>query len=204
MRITRNLCFCLTLILVFINNIDSYSQNKPVENKDDKDKKNTSSNFVFGGNIGLQFQSGILFIEVSPNMGYYITPRLMTGLGLTYQYYSETYYGTTINSHIFGGRLYSEYAIIENLGKNSRLKSNLSIIGHAEYEALNLDRNFSNISTPNSSNVPRFWSQGFLIGGGIKQPMGKRSSVNLIILFNVNPDKRLPYTNPVLRIGFYL
>ena len=202
MRITKNLYFCFILLLAFINISTIYSQDKPKENKAEKDKKNAPSNFVFGGNIGLQFQTGVLYIEISPNMGYYITPRLMTALGLTYQYYSETYYNSTINSHIFGGRLYSEYTIFENLGKNSRIKSNLSVIGHVEYEALNLDRNFSNPSS--SAKVNRFWLQGFLIGGGIKQPLGKRGSVNIIILFNINHDNRFPYTNPVLRLGFYL
>ena len=194
--------FCLILFLAFINTNNIYSQDKPKESKDEKDKKNAPSNFVFGGNIGLQFQTGVLYIEVSPNMGYYITHRWMTGLGLTYQYYSETYYNSTINSHIFGGRLYSEYAILDNIGKNSRIKSNLSVIGHIEYEALNLDRDFSN--TKNADTKTRFWLQGFLIGGGIKQPLGKRGSVNIIILFNVNHDNRFPYTNPVLRLGFYL
>jgi hypothetical protein len=178
------LCFCVSL----------FSQNE----KDPKKEETKWDKFVFGGNIGLQIGT-ITYIEVSPNVGYYFTPKFMSGGGLTYQYYKDNGYLKTVGTNIYGGRVYSEYTFFDKIGQSSKIKSNYGVFGHIEYEGLNLDRDFSA-----NNKVKRYWLHGVLIGGGIKQTFGKHSSFNLSLLYNIIADSRTPYTNPIIRIGFYL
>lgn len=81
------------------------------------------------------------------------------------------------------------------------MKQNFGIFTQVEYEALNLDHDFSNTTT--NERVSRFWLNGILLGGGLKQSIGKRSSFNISILDNILANKKTPYDNPVIRIGFF-
>jgi|WetSurMetagenome_2_1015567.scaffolds.fasta_scaffold477085_1 hypothetical protein len=166
-----------------------------------KPKTGKLDNFVFGGIIGLQFGT-VTLIDVSPNVGYYITPKILTGVGFTYEYYSQKWYEKRISSSIYGGRIFNEYIFFENIGTKTRMRSNFAIFSHVEYEALNVDRDFSDMQS--SAKTGRFWLHGILVGGGFKQMMGKRASLNISILYNIINDKRSPFDNPVFRIGFYL
>lgn len=188
------------LILSCINFSNSFAQVNEKDKKDDTKKKGFWSKVVFGGNIGLQFGT-ITLIDISPNVGYLISPRLMAGLGLTYQYYKSNLNYYKITSNIFGIRTFANYTVIDNIGQNLPIKSNFSLYTHVEYEALNLDHDFSVTASINT--VKRFWLHGVLVGGGLKQPIGKRSSFNIEILYNLTADSRTPYNNPVIRFGFF-
>ena len=47
---------------------------------------------VFGGGFGLSFSSYQDFISVSPQVGYFITRKLVAGTGVTYRYTNYKYY----------------------------------------------------------------------------------------------------------------
>jgi hypothetical protein len=204
----------LILIPAFLFSISIFSQEqkedqsqekKKEENKPEPKPANIWDNFVFGGNIGLQIGS-VTSIEASPSVGYYFTPRLLSGIGGTYQYYKQTVFNSESYTHvasiIFGIRVFSCYTVIENIGKNLVIKQNFAIYTQGEYEGLSLDRDFSNVSSIGTVN--RFWLHGFLVGGGIKQPLGKkRSSFNITILYNLTATKKTPYENPIIRLGFF-
>jgi hypothetical protein len=185
----------LSLIILLFLSLVATSQEKKEEKIRLKDR------FVFGGTLGAQFGS-YTSVLVSPSLGFYITPRLLAGTNFLYQYYYEKWLKSEISTHIFGTSLFSEYAIINNIGKSLPIKADFSIITHVEYELLNLDRDFSN--TISLAKVDRFWLHGILIGGGLKQNIGKRSSLNITFLYNLLWDNRTPYTNPLIRIGVYL
>lgn len=191
-------------ILLWLTDISSICAQKKENNEKDKKEKVKETRFwdrvIFGGNIGLQF-GAITSINISPNIGYYVTPRLIAGLGLTYQYYNSNEYNYRFSSNIFGIRTFADYEIIKNIGQNLPIKSNFSIFTHVEYEALNLDRDLSN--TLSSNKVKRFWLHGVLAGGGIRESIGKRSFLSIEILYNFIADSRTPYDNPVMRIGFF-
>jgi len=189
--------FILLIISIFTFSTILAQEKKP--EKKDVPKESFWGHFVFGGNIMLQVGT-ITLLDISPNVGYIVTPRLLTGLGISYEYYSASYI-SKFSSNIFGIRTYAEYVLLNNIGKMLPVKSNFAIFSHLEYEALNLDRDFSNINSIDKVN--RFWLNGVLIGGGIKQPVGKRNSFNILILYNINAGSRTPYVNPVVRIGFY-
>ena len=192
-----------SLILITFSATAQKEADKPKSDKDQE--KPEPSKLVFGGNFGLEIGS-ITFIDISPTVGYYFRPRLLYGLGATYQYLNERYLFTgthdeNVSSNIFGFRTFAIYTIFDNIGKSLTMKQNFGIFVQAEYEALNLDHDFSNTST--NERVNRFWLNGILLGGGLKQTIGKRSSFNISILFNILANKKTPYDNPVVRIGFF-
>ena len=41
-----------------------------------------------------------------------------------------------------------------------------------------------------------------MAGFGLRQPLGERSSLSILILWSIDPPKISPYSNPVIRVGF--
>lgn len=141
----------------------------------------------FGGNFGLQFGNQTV-VDVNPLIGYRLTEKLSVGVTVTYIYYrfKDPYnIYPSYSTNIFGGSVFTRYFFLEN------------IFAHAEGEVLNLE-------------VPDYVRQryvrenifGFYVGGGYRQPMGERSSLNILLLYNLNENRNSPYQNPIIRIGF--
>jgi hypothetical protein len=40
------------------------------------------------------------------------------------------------------------------------------------------------------------------VGGGVYQPIGRRSGFLIMVLWNLNETASSPYSNPIFRIGF--
>lgn len=168
---------------------------KPVQPRESKWDR-----LVWGGYLTLQVGT-VTVVAVSPQAGYYLNPLMLVGAGLSYEYYSEKWYNDRISSSIYGGRVFNEYAVFTSMYKSNMQKPNFSFISHIEYELINLDRDFSNPNVARASS--RFWIHGLLVGGGYKQHLGRRSSFNFVLLYNIINDSRSPYDNPQIRIGFY-
>src|SRR4030043_1944221 len=62
----------------------------------------------FGGNFGLMFGT-ITNIEISPLVGYYITPKLAAGTGIRFEYFREKGYYEPYHTIIWGGNIFSRY-----------------------------------------------------------------------------------------------
>lgn len=165
-------------------------------------KPNVWDRMYVGGNLGLQF-GDITDIEVSPHVGYYIYPRWSMGIGGTYEYYkSKAYlniYAPNMNTHIYGWNIFTELALIPDLGKLIRVGSNVSINGYMEYERLSLEKQYFEI--PYNS-TGRFWIDNFMVGGGLKEAVGRRSNIYFLILWNLNETINSLYSNPVFKFGF--
>jgi len=146
--------------------------------------------FYFGGNLGLQFGSAT-YIDISPLVGYKITEKLSAGVGATYIYYSikESAYNYGYETSIYGGRVFGRYNFMENL------------FGHAETEILNMEVP-AVISGTNQYTLVRQNITSILAGGGYAQPIGERSALIMMLLWNFNEDQYSPYQNPIFRIGF--
>ncbi len=155
---------------------------------------------VYGGGLGLQFGT-ITFIEISPVVGYRLTNRLETGIGVTYKYYKykDFYLDQTTNnrfdlkSNIYGASLYTRYHLFQN------------IFLHAEYEMLRY--NYENvfimggqfIREPTHANV-----EGLFLGGGYRQRIASGAYFYILALWDVIEDPLSPYNNPILRMGVLL
>ena len=147
------------------------------------------SRMDFGGSLGAQF-GDITYIEVSPIASYRITDQFHAGLGLTYQYYKyndpdPTY---SYSSSAYGGSIFARYFVWRDL------------FAHLEYAPLYISNFYYPPNIIPLNEAP--WAHDIFIGGGYRQWMGERASVNMMILFNVNETIYSPYSNPIIRIGF--
>ena len=161
----------------------------------------SSSKFFFGGSVG--FTSGsYTYINISPLVGYRVTPRWTLGVGGTFQYYktNSSLFNDT-ESIVYGGSGFVRYMLIPDLGKLiSLLKTDGGLYLHTEYETLSLET--SVFDAENSISGNRYWVQSILVGGGFRQQVGRRAYLFMELLWNLTYDSQLPYNNPLFRVGF--
>jgi hypothetical protein len=167
-----------------------------------KEEKSLWDKIYVGGNLGLQFGT-TTDVEVSPHIGYYITPRWSAGVGLTYNYYNQApnYYYKRFETHIYGYNLFTQLSLIPDMGRTLGFGYGISIIGHAELDQISLENDFKVV---NPSDEGRFWLTSFYVGGGIRQAVGQRSSIYLLVLWDLNQDlNSYNYnpSNPTLKLG---
>jgi hypothetical protein len=205
MQMKRYALKLFVLLNILIISISSAGQYK---------KKSSFKRFFFGGDFWLSFGTNA-YINVSPLAGYRITQNLSAGVGPIYIFEKNTfnYLDTTINNvgyyrsykirtSTYGGRVFLTYDLIRNLHQYIPIGLG-NIIVHFENELLNLETfylNPNNLRFYPSGN--RIWIDNFLMGGGLRQPIGENASINLLILWDVTENKYSPHTNPIIRIGF--
>lgn len=148
-----------------------------------------SNRVIVGGNLGLQF-GNVTLIDVSPTIGYMLSPHLVLGLGGTYKYYSYKNYDTRYNTSYYGGSTFIKYYL-----SNLEIGFLRDLYLHAEYELLNY-RYDSGAGYDNERVLSYF------VGGGYRAPVSDKVDIHLSLLYNLNDTKNSPYENPVFRIGF--
>ena len=148
----------------------------------------------YGGSFGLQFGT-YTNIEASPFMGVWLLPRLSVAAGPKYQFYKDPFDKTDI----YGGRGFIRFNLIQDMNNIIPLGLNLSIFADAEYEMLSLKSDYWRSSPVTNE---RFLENAILVGGGISQGSGGRSSVNIVLLWLVTPSAFQIYGNPEIRIEF--
>jgi hypothetical protein len=157
-----------------------------VEAENIQPKNNLKSRLYFGGGFGLQF-GYMTLIEVSPLVGYKVTPKLSVGLSPTYKYYKyNDYYGKNLDlkTNVWGGSIFTRYFIFEN------------VFAHVEYETL-----LYNTQTPGYPETKQQFNS-FFVGGGYNQRIGGNSGMYILLLWNLNDTPDSPYINPIVRVGF--
>lgn len=148
----------------------------------------------FGGNFGLQFGT-VTDIQVSPVVGIWLLPRIAVALGPDYRFYK---YGNT-RTNIYGGKAYTEFVIIQNLNSIIPIGGNTGIFFHLEDEFLSLETEVWKFPPYLTK---RFSINTVLAGGGISQQIGRRSSMNFMVLWALNESVYDVYGNPEIRISF--
>jgi hypothetical protein len=147
-----------------------------------------------GGNFGLQFGT-ITDIQVSPVVGIWLLPRIAVAVGPDFRFYKDRYDKTVI----YGGKAYAELVIIQNLNSIIPIGGNTGIFFHIEDELLSLETEFW-------KNPPyladRFYVNTVLAGGGISQQIGRRSSMNFMVLWALNESIYDVYGKPEIRVSF--
>lgn len=168
--------FCLSLFLV--------QQTCFGQAEDTKEAKQIKSDkFFTGGNFGLQFGS-LTLINLSPLLGYNVSEKFKAGVGGTYIYLNDNSNLGGYTANTYGGRVFVRYQFIE------------SLFGHAEYEVLNGNWFIGE---------PRRNVTSIFIGGGFAQPLGKKGTINILLLYNINDGIFSPYSsNPIFRVGYNL
>lgn len=192
----RKLCQKYVFLLFFIISCFVLSGNKALAQYVREDveasgyanpfkKLSFTDRLFYGGNIGASF-GDITLVDISPLVGYKITPRLSAGVGGTYTYYQ---YKTDPASHLYGGRIFGRYFLTE------------TIFAHTEIEGLNFEK-FS-VNDQGMLNASRQWVVSPMIGGGAYTMISDRAGLNFMVLYILNHNQDTsPYPNPVLvRVG---
>lgn len=133
-------------------------------------------------------------IEVSPVIGLWILPRINIATGPNFRFYKVYSSKTTI----YGARAYSEFLFLQDLNNILPIGVHLGLFGHFEYELLSLETDFFGANYDSE----RFLNNAFLAGGGIRQQIGQRSSLNLTFLWALNDSEYGIYGNPEIRVSF--
>jgi hypothetical protein len=148
----------------------------------------------YGGSFGLQFGT-ITNIEASPVIGIWVLPRLAMAVGPDYKYYKDP----DGRTDIYGGRGYTEFVIIKDINSIVPIGLNMGIFAHFEDEFLSLDAEFWNITVATSG---RYNVNTLLAGAGVSQPVGRRSSINMMVLWALNESQYDIYSSPEFRVSF--
>ncbi len=167
-----------------------------------------------GGNLGFQFGT-VTGINLSPEVRIRTINQLNVGFRFIYQYYNYKRYflDTRTNqyldfkSSVYGGGIYLRYYL-------SSLFDNFlgNLFAHVEYEYLTYTRPFTQSGPPPDGYIRdnNFWYRpgnqiigisSIFVGGGYRQPIGNRVSMEFLLLFNINDTYNSPYSNPVFRLG---
>jgi hypothetical protein len=147
----------------------------------------------YGGSFNLQFGT-FTDIEVSPIIGLWVLPRINFATGPNFRFYKVYSSKTTI----YGGRVYSEFLFLQDLNNVLPLGVHLGLFSHIEYELLSLESAFFKTTYDSK----RFLTNTILAGGGIRQQIGERSSLNLTFLWALNESEYEIYGNPEIRVSF--
>ena len=148
----------------------------------------------FGGSLGLQFGT-VTDIQVSPVIGLWVLPRLAVAVGPDYRFYKYR----DLRTDIYGGKGYIQFVVIQNLNSVLPLGVNTGVFLHLEDELLSLESYFWK-NPPVTSQ--RFYINTILAGGGISQQIGRRSSLNFMVLWALNESVYDVYSNPEIRVSF--
>jgi len=132
-----------------------------------------------GGNFGFSISGGLMYLEISPLLGYKINENLSMGISSKYVYIGPVNKtNNLIQSYkYYGGGVFSQYKITESLA---------AIL---EYQLLNVE----NVD-PNSSKFrDRVLSNSLLLGGGYRSEVLGGVNINLYLLYDVIDDVNSPY-----------
>lgn len=143
----------------------------------------------YGGSLGLQFGT-LTDIDLSPIVGIWLLPRLNIATGPKYEY--RKYYDERAN--YYGGRVYTQFVFIRDLDNMIPLGVHLGFFLHAEDEFFKLDYTSGTDWESYFINTP-------LIGAGLSQPLGRKSAMNLMVLWPLDNFYQL-YSEPEIRVSF--
>lgn len=167
----------------------------PYDQKSTDDTPPVKDRLFYGGSFGLMFGT-ITDIQVSPVIGFWVLPRVAVAAGPTYRYYKDQIDRTAL----YGGRAYVQFVVIQDLGSILHVGGHTGIFLHVEDELLSLKTSFWQNPPPYKSD--RFYVNSVLAGAGISQQIGRRSSLNFMLLWPLNETVYEIYTKPEMRISF--
>jgi hypothetical protein len=147
----------------------------------------------FGGNLGLQFGT-ITDIQISPVIGLWVLPRIAVAVGPDYRFYKDPYNQT----NLYGGKAYLQLIVIKNLNSFLPIGANTGIFLQVENDLLSLESSV----WKDPSMTGRFFVNTVLAGGGISQQIGRRASLNFMVLWALNDSGYGIYSNPEIRVSF--
>ncbi len=209
-QLLTTLFFSLFLISTAVAQEEVYSSSGKPLNRTQKNVKDDRlidpSRIIVGGWGLFGIGSGVTNVGVTPIFGYRITDNFSAGIGFGYQYLRVKDYflvttsfttteGRPLNMHIYSPSVWARHIIWNNIFGHVEYEHNISsykeyinnTLVDPPYEIRNL-----NINVP-----------CLLLGGGLRQPVGQRSSFVFMALYDVLQNEYSPYRNTIaIRVGF--
>ena len=186
--------YCKPKIIIFIALISIILSVSPLSaQRIDNGAPALKERLFYGGSLGLQF-GGITDIQLSPVIGLWVLPRLSVAIGPDYRFYKD-HYGRT---DILGGSAYTQIVIIQDLNNLIPLGMHYGIFLQAEDELLSLESLYWKTPPVKSD---RFFINTPMAGAGITQPIGKRTSLNMAVLWTLVTPEYDMYSNPEIRVS---
>jgi hypothetical protein len=186
----RKYLVMLLLSFGFINGLFA-QENEDAEREPERSggEENFWDNVYVGGSFWMQFGS-VTYIDVSPMVGYRFTDKFSAGPGIVYQYLKYDSYGQEYSTNSYGGRLFARHTIFQQF------------FAQAQYE--NISTEFLYINGNGEIDEIREWVPGFLLGGGIAQPLGRRGAIIISGMYNFLHDEiKSPYPSAwIFNVGF--
>jgi hypothetical protein len=101
----------ITLILCFLCYSSVVFAQKWQQEKEKQETKTTfdKSKLTFGGNFGIGFDDESTIITISPQVGYYFTPKVNIGAGIGYSYHKYDIDGETAKFNYYGINAYGRF-----------------------------------------------------------------------------------------------
>ena len=165
--------------------VQSSKSKEPKYSTPPQTKRSFKERIYVGGYLGLQFGT-YTSIDISPLVGYRVTPDFNVGIGVLYTYTSFDY-GGTIGQHGYsswGGRLTANYTLF-----------NFIALGvEYQYRTVELYNVIEQAFEDQGVNV-------LFLGGGIRQKVGGNTSMFIMAYYDVLQEEYSPYNSVVLRIG---
>lgn len=148
----------------------------------------------WGGNIGLMFGS-YTYISLNPIVGYRLTNRLSAGVGATYNWTKSMY--NDYSGQSYGANVFASFTIVKNLGDAIPINNAGGLLLYGELSYLNIS-NYYDLQLPNQPP----WVYTPLAGIAYQSPIGGRSYLLFMILYNFSESYYSPYSNPVIKASF--
>jgi uncharacterized membrane protein len=197
MRYVKVIFSCLFLFLFYINQVVA----QEIDNENSQNQFFEKSNLFYGGSLWLSFGS-YTNVDVNIVFGSQVSDRWSVGISGKYQYYNDKRsIEGTFESNVFGGSVFSQFALVKDFRDFININGHSGIISHVEYEFLNTEYNYLYFDDP-VEYYDRYWLHNMLVGGGYFQRIGPASMSYIILLWNVTSVDKNPYTYPQLRLGF--
>jgi len=175
--------FILLILICLISEVKAqYLENNPTP----------AQRIFWGGDVGLYFGT-LTNISLNPVIGYRITDRLSLGTGINYTYAKSSFYD--YEGSMYGGNIFSSFTIIKDIGDVLQAYSGSGILLYVEYSALNISNYYDYPGTSIK------WITTPLAGFAFQSPIGEKSYMLIMVLYNFNECSMSPYSNPVFRMS---
>jgi|688.fasta_scaffold01312_15 hypothetical protein len=156
---------------------------QPAEMEGVKKKGLDPERLYFGGNFGVTF-GNFTFINISPQVGYRVSPIFSAGAGVNFIYQSDKYYS--------GSREVKNTLGYAGLNIFGRLNPYKFILLNAQPE-LNYVWGTTRVEGLSDSKIDPRFVPSFLVGVGASLPMGGRGRMIAMLQYDIIQDNLSPY-----------
>lgn len=170
----RFLSFCLVCLT---SSIALAQEAPPLPPLDPPKKAPTMSRFFVGGWVGASLGDQVQFVQVAPEVGYRVTPKIHLGGSVVYRYRKDKRFDPDLSTTDLGGSLFGRYFVYTPI--------------YLQLGVEQLNWEFVR-SVPGGFETVNANHTAVLAGPGFALPMGPRASSYLTILYDLNYDSSGP------------